>query len=62
MASNHPHPDFRIAFSRLFEGWFRAQNCAIACTTYQAGKVFLFGKGENGVSIAERTFLRRRRI
>ena len=49
---------FRIDFSRLFEGWFREQNCAIACTTYQAGKVFLFGKGETGVSIAERTFAR----
>ena len=36
---------FRIDFSRLFEGWFREQNCAIACTTYQAGKVFLLGKG-----------------
>src|SRR6056297_1207107 len=49
---------FRIDFSRLFEGWFREQNCAIACTTYQAGKVFLFGKGEQGVSVVERTFPR----
>lgn len=58
MASDNSQPTFRIDFSRLFEGWFREQNCAIACTTYQAGKVFLFGKGEQGMSIAERTFAR----
>jgi len=51
-------PAFSIDFSRLFESWFREHDVSIACTTYQAGKVFLFGKGEQGVSIAERTFAR----
>ena len=58
MDTSDRQPSFRIDFSRLFESWFSEHDCAIACTTYQAGKVFLFGKAEKGVSVVERTFAR----
>ncbi len=52
------NPPFELNFSRLFEGWLSGFNASIAFSTYQAGKVFLIGHGEQGISIAERTFAR----
>lgn len=51
-------PPFTLNFSRQFESWFQGFNASIAFTTYQAGKVFLIGLGDQGISIAERTFAR----
>jgi len=51
-------PPFRLDFSRQFESWLGDFNASIAFTTYQAGKVFMIGMGEQGISIAERTFAR----
>ena len=51
-------PPFKLHFSRQFESWLRRFNASIAFSTYQAGKVFLIGHGEQGISIAERTFAR----
>lgn len=51
-------PPFELNFSRQFEGWLSGFNASIAFSTYQAGKVFLIGHGEQGISIAERTFAR----
>jgi uncharacterized protein (TIGR03032 family) len=53
--TNTPH--FAMTGSRLFNGWLAAQNCSIAFTTYQAGKLFLIGlKPSGGLSVFERTF------
>jgi len=49
---------FSLDFSRGFERWLAGFNGAIAFSTYQAGKVFMIGMGESGISIAERTFAR----
>ncbi|MDR9388923.1 MAG: TIGR03032 family protein [Wenzhouxiangella sp.] len=49
---------FELNFSRHFESWLSGFNASIAFSTYQAGKVFLIGHGEQGISIAERTFAR----
>jgi len=51
-------PPFRLDFSRQFESWLGGLNASIAFTTYQAGKVFMIGIGDQGISIAERTFAR----
>ena len=53
-----PNPPFTLDFSRQFESWLAHFNAAIAFTTYQAGKVFMIGMGNSGISIAERTFAR----
>lgn len=55
--SNQPVP-FQIHFSRQFASWLDEVQASLMCTTYQAGKVFMFGLGEQGVSVAERTFAR----
>lgn len=52
------HAAFSLNFSRHFESWLSGFNASIAFSTYQAGKVFLIGHGEQGISIAERTFAR----
>lgn len=49
---------FELHFSRGFEGWLAEQSASLACTTYQAGKVFFFGIGDQGISVAERTYAR----
>jgi uncharacterized protein (TIGR03032 family) len=51
-------PAFAVHFSRQFESWLDEVQASLACTTYQAGKVFFLGRGSQGVSIAERTFAR----
>ncbi len=56
--NDKPQPAFAVNFSRLFTAWLAEVGASIACTTYQAGKVFLFGLGAQGVSTAERTFAR----
>ena len=49
---------FQIHFSRQFASWLHEVQASLMCTTYQAGKVFMFGLGDKGVSVAERTFER----
>jgi len=51
-------PPFKLNFSRQFESWLSGFNASIAFSTYQAGKVFFIGHGDQGISIAERTFAR----
>ncbi|HMA98170.1 MAG TPA: TIGR03032 family protein [Wenzhouxiangella sp.] len=51
-------PAFSIQFSRHFESWLAGFNASIAFTTYQAGKVFMLGMGDSGISVAERTYAR----
>lgn len=51
-------PPFELNFSRHFDSWLSGFNASIAFSTYQAGKVFFIGHGEQGISIAERTFAR----
>lgn len=55
---NSGQPKFELHFSRNFERWFKGFNASIAFTTYQAGKVFMIGMGEQGISVVERTFAR----
>jgi len=51
-------PQFSLDFSRQFESWLGLFNASIAFTTYQAGKVFMIGMGDQGISLVERTFPR----
>lgn len=51
-------PPFSIQFSRHFESWLTSFNASIAFTTYQAGKVFMLGIGDSGISVVERTYAR----
>ncbi|MEM7054204.1 MAG: DUF4915 domain-containing protein, partial [Pseudomonadota bacterium] len=51
-------PQFGLHFSRQFESWFKGFNASITFTTYQAGKVFMIGMGNQGISITERSFAR----
>jgi len=51
-------PAFTADFSRQFESWLGGFNASIAFTTYQAGKVFMIGKGEQGISLVERSYPR----
>ncbi len=51
-------PPFKLTFSRQFESWLQGFNASIAFSTYQAGKVFMIGMGDKGISVAERTFAR----
>lgn len=45
--------------SRQFPSWLEEQNASFAFTTYQAGKLFLVGMGDQGrLSFFERTFAR----
>lgn len=53
-----PGPPFELVFSRHFENWLAGIDASIAFSTYQAGKVFMVGMGDKGISIAERTFAR----
>ena len=39
---------FEVNVSRGFETWFASQNASFAITTYQVGKVILFGIGQDG--------------
>lgn len=49
----------RLTPSRQFPHWLAEQQASLAFTTYQAGKLFLIGLGQDGrLSIFERTFNR----
>ena len=48
-----------ISASRGFVGWLESQRVSLAVSTYQTGKLFLFGRNPNGqFSVFERTFER----
>lgn len=52
-------PSLEITSSRQFGNWLAEQNCSLAFTTYQAGKLFFIGLQPTGqLSIFERNFER----
>ena len=52
-------PSFQVLGSRHFPDWLAQQRLSLAFSTYQSGKLFLLGLGEqNRLSIFERTFNR----
>ncbi len=52
-------PDLDLTGSRQFTSWLQEQNASLAFTTYQSGKLFLIGLGDDGrLSVFERTFNR----
>ncbi len=54
-----PSPTLEINASRQFVPWLAEQQCSLAFSTYQAGKLFLVGLQPNGrLSVFERTFER----
>jgi len=59
MTSSLNTPKLEIACSRHFTSWLGEQQISLATTTYQAGKLFLFGRQDDGrLSTFERTFSR----
>lgn len=53
------HPSLEIKTTRNFTSWMTEQNISLMVTTYEAGKLFSFGVGDNGkLSIFERTMPR----
>jgi uncharacterized protein (TIGR03032 family) len=57
--ATNPEPALSIDTSRQFNAWLNEQNCAIALTTYQIGKLFLLGLKPSGeLSVFERNFSR----
>lgn len=57
-STSSARPSFDVHFSRRFPDWLHEVDGSVVCTTYQAGKIFLFGRGPTGVSVVERTFHR----
>jgi len=52
-------PRLELTCSRLFTSWLEKEQLSLAFTTYQAGKLFLIGRRDNGqLSGFERTFPR----
>ncbi|MDP7302269.1 MAG: DUF4915 domain-containing protein, partial [Pirellulaceae bacterium] len=52
-------PRLELNASRQFTNWLAEQQCSLAFTTYQTGKLFLIGLQPDGrLSIFERTFNR----
>lgn len=52
-------PSMEFIGSRLFTSWLSGANVSLALTTYQAGKLFLFGVRPDGrLSVFERSFER----
>lgn len=52
-------PKVELTGSRQFTSWLHEQKASLAFTTYQSGKLFLIGIGEEGrLSVFERTFNR----
>jgi uncharacterized protein (TIGR03032 family) len=50
---------FQVLGSRHFPDWLAQQRVSLAFSTYQSGKLFLLGLGDEGrLSIFERTFNR----
>jgi uncharacterized protein (TIGR03032 family) len=56
-ASNEPW--LEVSCSRHFTGWMAEQRIGLGCTTYQTGKLLLFGRKPDGeLAVFERTFNR----
>jgi uncharacterized protein (TIGR03032 family) len=52
-------PWLEVTSSRHFTGWMAEQHVSLACTTYQTGKVLLFGrKPDEQLAVFERNFTR----
>lgn len=57
--SANEQPVFEFSTSRQFTAWMNEQHVSLALTTYQTGKLFLFGTDNNGqLSILNRTLNR----
>jgi uncharacterized protein (TIGR03032 family) len=56
-AANEPW--LEVSCSRHFSAWMAEHNVGLACTTYQTGKLLLFGRKKDGdLAVFERTFNR----
>jgi uncharacterized protein (TIGR03032 family) len=52
-------PWLEVSCSRHFSAWMAEHNVGLACTTYQTGKLLLFGRKKDGdLAVFERTFNR----
>jgi uncharacterized protein (TIGR03032 family) len=52
-------PWLEVSCSRHFSAWMAEHNLGLACTTYQTGKLLLFGRKKDGdLAVFERTFNR----
>ena len=59
MPETQNEPWLEVSASRHLVGWLAEQNLSLACTTYQAGRLFFFGRNTAGqISVFERTFNR----
>ena len=47
-AAAQPEPWLEVTCSRNFTAWLAEQGVSLACTTYQTGKLMLFGRKANG--------------
>ncbi len=57
--SAQEQPKFEISTSRLLPAWLNQENCSIAFSTYQVGKMFMMGlQPDQRVHFTERTFPR----
>ncbi len=58
-ATTPAEPWLEVTSSRHFTAWLAEQNVSLACTTYQTGKLLLFGrKPDGGLGVFERNFTR----
>src|SRR5207249_89222 len=54
-----PEPWLEVTCSRNFTAWLAEQRVSLACSTYQTGKLMLFGRKPDGeLAVFERTFNR----
>lgn len=59
MSDVEQNETFALSTSRGFESWLQRNQCALAFTTYQAGKLFFLGlKPEGRLAVFERSFAR----
>jgi len=55
----HDEPWLQVTCSRHFTAWLAAERVSLACSTYQSGKLLLFGAKPDGeLAVFERTFNR----
>jgi uncharacterized protein (TIGR03032 family) len=58
-APSVPDPWLEVSCSRHFSAWMAEHRLSLACTTYQTGKLLLFGRKRDGdLAVFERTFNR----
>src|SRR4051812_39258506 len=62
-AASHPvpaaEPWLKVTFSPGLPHWLAEHQVSLACTTYQTGKLLLFGrKPDEGLAVFERNFSR----